>query len=93
MNPQIKMRRSQYMGGMMFRKTYFTRTPVHGVFCSSLCAFNRLEVSGVMINDHTAFRTDWMPFVARRESATVSAAFRCMRETAQEKMRVFRYRT
>jgi len=31
-------------------------------------AFNRLDASAVMINDHTAFRVDWMPFAGLRES-------------------------
>jgi acyl-CoA reductase-like NAD-dependent aldehyde dehydrogenase len=31
-------------------------------------AANRLDASAVMINDPTAFRTDWMPFAGRRES-------------------------
>lgn len=29
---------------------------------------NRLAASAVMINDHTAFRVDWMPFAGLRES-------------------------
>lgn len=28
----------------------------------------RLDASAVMVNDHTAFRSDWMPFAGRRES-------------------------
>jgi acyl-CoA reductase-like NAD-dependent aldehyde dehydrogenase len=31
-------------------------------------AAERLATSAVMINDHTAFRTDWMPFAGRRQS-------------------------
>ncbi|QIF02268.1 aldehyde dehydrogenase family protein [Roseimicrobium sp. ORNL1] len=31
-------------------------------------AAERFDASAVMINDHTAFRTDWMPFAGRRES-------------------------
>jgi acyl-CoA reductase-like NAD-dependent aldehyde dehydrogenase len=27
-----------------------------------------LDASSVMINDHTAFRTDWMPFAGRHQS-------------------------
>ena len=34
----------------------------------ALHAADRLDASAVMINDHTAFRTDWMPFAGRRES-------------------------
>lgn len=29
---------------------------------------DRLDASAVMINDHTAFRTDWMPFAGLRQS-------------------------
>ena len=32
----------------------------------ALRAANRLDASAVMINDPTAFRTDWMPFAGRR---------------------------
>ena len=31
-------------------------------------AYNRLDASAVMVNDHTAFRVDWMPFAGRRVS-------------------------
>lgn len=31
-------------------------------------AVNKLDASAVMINDHTAFRVDWMPFAGLRES-------------------------
>jgi len=34
----------------------------------ALSASERLDASAVMVNDHTAFRTDWMPFAGRRES-------------------------
>ena len=27
--------------------------------------FNRLDGSAVMVNDHSAFRVDWMPFAGR----------------------------
>jgi acyl-CoA reductase-like NAD-dependent aldehyde dehydrogenase len=29
---------------------------------------NQLNASAVMINDHTAFRVDWMPFAGRDQS-------------------------
>ena len=35
---------------------------------TALYAFKRLAASTVMINDHTAFRVDWMPFAGLRES-------------------------
>lgn len=31
-------------------------------------AYTRLDASAVMINDHTAFRVDWMPFAGLRQS-------------------------
>ena len=31
-------------------------------------AYSRLDASAVMVNDHTAFRVDWMPFAGLRES-------------------------
>jgi len=35
---------------------------------AALRAAKRLDAAAVMINDHTAFRADWMPFGGRRES-------------------------
>lgn len=35
---------------------------------TALYAFKHLAASAVMINDHTAFRVDWMPFAGLRES-------------------------
>jgi acyl-CoA reductase-like NAD-dependent aldehyde dehydrogenase len=29
---------------------------------------NKLNASAVMVNDHTAFRVDWMPFGGRNSS-------------------------
>ena len=31
-------------------------------------AYRGLDASAVMINEHTAFRVDWMPFAGRRQS-------------------------
>lgn len=59
---------------------------------AALRAADRLDASAVMINDHTAFRTDWMPFAGRRESGHgVGGIPYSMHEMSQEKMRVFRY--
>jgi acyl-CoA reductase-like NAD-dependent aldehyde dehydrogenase len=33
-----------------------------------LRATHRLDAATVMVNDHTAFRVDWMPFAGLRES-------------------------
>ncbi len=31
-------------------------------------AFNALDASAIIVNDHTAFRTDWMPFAGLKQS-------------------------
>jgi acyl-CoA reductase-like NAD-dependent aldehyde dehydrogenase len=50
-------------------------------------AADRLDASAVMINDPTAFRTDWMPFAGRRESGYgVGGIPYTMRDMTQEKM-------
>ncbi|MNI87089.1 Sulfoacetaldehyde dehydrogenase [compost metagenome] len=54
-------------------------------------AADRLDASAVMINDPTAFRTDWMPFAGRRESGYgVGGIPYSMRDLAQEKMVLLR---
>jgi acyl-CoA reductase-like NAD-dependent aldehyde dehydrogenase len=37
-------------------------------YATAMRAYERLDASAVMINDHTAFRVDWMPFAGLRES-------------------------
>lgn len=50
-------------------------------------AADRLDASAVMINDTTAFRTDWMPFAGRRESGYGTGGIPyTMRDMTQEKM-------
>jgi len=57
----------------------------------ALHAAERLDASAVMVNDHTAFRTDWMPFAGRRQSGYgVGGIPHTMREMTQEKMVVLR---
>jgi acyl-CoA reductase-like NAD-dependent aldehyde dehydrogenase len=54
-------------------------------------AAERLDASAVMVNDHTAFRTDWMPFAGRRESGYgIGGIPWTMREMTEQKMIVFR---
>jgi acyl-CoA reductase-like NAD-dependent aldehyde dehydrogenase len=54
-------------------------------------AAKRLDASAVMINDHTAFRVDWMPFAGRRTSGMgVGGIPRAMHEMTQEKLLVFK---
>lgn len=55
-------------------------------------AARRLDASTVLVNDHTAFRTDWMPFAGRRQSGYgVGGIPYSMEEMTQEKMLVLRY--
>jgi acyl-CoA reductase-like NAD-dependent aldehyde dehydrogenase len=57
----------------------------------ALRAARRLDASAVLINDHTAFRTDWMPFAGRRQSGYGVGGIRpTMDEMSEEKMLVFR---
>ncbi len=57
----------------------------------ALRAARRLDASTVLVNDHTAFRTDWMPFAGRRQSGYgVGGIPYTMREMSQEKMIVLR---
>lgn len=54
-------------------------------------AANRLDASAVMVNDPTAFRTDWMPFAGRRESGYGTGGVPyTMRDMTQEKMILMR---
>ena len=54
-------------------------------------AAHRLEASAVMINDPTAFRTDWMPFAGRKESGYGTGGIPyTMRDMTQEKMILMR---
>jgi acyl-CoA reductase-like NAD-dependent aldehyde dehydrogenase len=46
-----------------FQAAVFTRDLDRALYAS-----NRLDASAVMINDHTAFRVDWMPFAGLRQS-------------------------
>ncbi len=54
-------------------------------------AADRLEASAVMINDPTAFRTDWMPFAGRKESGYGTGGIPyTMRDMTQDKMILMR---
>lgn len=46
-----------------FQAAVFTRD-----YATAMRAYARLDASAVMINDHTAFRVDWMPFAGLRQS-------------------------
>jgi len=50
-----------------------------------------LDASAVMVNDHTAFRVDWMPFAGRRQSGYgVGGMGATIHDMTQEKMAVIR---
>jgi acyl-CoA reductase-like NAD-dependent aldehyde dehydrogenase len=54
-------------------------------------AAERLAAAAVMVNDHTAFRTDWMPFAGRRQSGYgIGGIPWTMTEMTERKMIVFR---
>lgn len=56
----------------------------------ALRASKHLNASAVLVNDHTAFRTDWMPFAGRRQSGYgVGGIPWTMQEMADDKMVVF----
>lgn len=58
---------------------------------AALRAAERLDASAVMVNDHTAFRTDWMPFAGRRESGYgIGGIPWTMRDMSSQKMVVFK---
>ena len=46
-----------------FQAAVFTRD-----YATAMHAYAQLDASAVMLNDHTAFRVDWMPFAGLRES-------------------------
>jgi acyl-CoA reductase-like NAD-dependent aldehyde dehydrogenase len=57
----------------------------------ALEAAERLDASAVMINDHTAFRVDWMPFAGRHVSGHGTGGIPyTMHEMTAEKMIVFK---
>jgi len=58
---------------------------------SAFRASERLDASAVMVNDHTAFRVDWMPFAGRHVSGHgVGGIPYTMEEMTSRKMIVFR---
>jgi len=69
-----------------FQSSIFTRD-----LAVALTAAERLDASAVMVNDHTAFRTDWMPFAGRRSSGYgVGGIPYTAGEMSAEKMIVFK---
>ncbi|MCL7419748.1 MAG: aldehyde dehydrogenase family protein [Methylobacter sp.] len=46
----------------------FQAAVMTGSIDTALYAFRHLQAAAVMVNDHTAFRVDWMPFAGLKES-------------------------
>lgn len=58
---------------------------------TALDTAKRINAAAVMINDHTAFRVDWMPFGGRKASGLgVGGILPTMQEMTEEKLLVFR---
>ena len=58
---------------------------------TALDTAKRINATTVMINDHTAFRVDWMPFGGRKASGIgMGGILPSMMEMTEEKMLVFR---
>jgi acyl-CoA reductase-like NAD-dependent aldehyde dehydrogenase len=59
---------------------------------AALHSARTLAASAVMVNDHTAFRTDWMPFAGQRQSGYGTGGIPyTMREMTHEKMIVLKF--
>ncbi|MCB9655239.1 MAG: aldehyde dehydrogenase family protein [Deltaproteobacteria bacterium] len=70
---------------VFFQASIFTRD-----LSVALDASRRLHGMAVMVNDHTAFRVDWMPFGGHRQSGLgVGGIGHAMREMTLERMVVF----
>jgi acyl-CoA reductase-like NAD-dependent aldehyde dehydrogenase len=58
---------------------------------SAMDAFKNLEAKTVMVNDHSAFRVDWMPFGGRKESGlNMGGIPYSMQDMTHEKMLVIK---
>ncbi len=69
-----------------FQAAVFTRD-----LGTALRASQRIDASAVMVNDHTAFRVDWMPFAGLKKSGLgVGGIPYTMRDMQIEKMIVVR---
>jgi acyl-CoA reductase-like NAD-dependent aldehyde dehydrogenase len=69
-----------------FQAAVFTRS-----IDTALRCYHRLDASAVMVNDHTAFRVDWMPFAGLRVSGHgVGGIPYTMHEMQVRKMMVMR---
>ena len=54
---------------------------------------NRLDGSAIMVNEHSAFRVDWMPFAGRKSSGLgVGGISHSIEEMSQSKMAVLSFK-
>ena len=71
---------------MAFQASIFTED-----LRSAFDTAERLAAGAVMVNDHTAFRTAWMPLAGRRQSGYgIGGIPWTMRKMTEQKMIVFR---
>jgi acyl-CoA reductase-like NAD-dependent aldehyde dehydrogenase len=69
-----------------FQAAVFTDT-----LSTAMQAVQRLDATAVMVNDHTAFRVDWMPFAGRRQSGYNTGGIGyTMHDMTQDKMAVIK---
>ncbi|MBV1901843.1 MAG: aldehyde dehydrogenase family protein [Kordiimonadaceae bacterium] len=58
---------------------------------TAMSAIQQLDATAVMVNDHTAFRVDWMPFAGRRQSGYGTGGIGyTMHDMTQDKMAVIK---
>ena len=58
---------------------------------TAMYAYKKLDASAVMVNDHTAFRVDWMPFAGLKQSGLgIGGIPHTFRDMQVEKMMVIR---
>lgn len=69
-----------------FQASVFTQDMDNALYC-----VRRLSASTVMVNDHTAFRVDWMPFGGRAQSGIGTGGIKYSAlEMTQEKLMVLK---
>ena len=69
-----------------FQASIFTNNLEH-----AFLAKEELEGLSIMINDHTAFRVDWMPFGAYKESGLgVGGIAKSIKDMSLERLTVFK---
>ncbi|WP_299593109.1 aldehyde dehydrogenase family protein [uncultured Tateyamaria sp.] len=71
---------------LAFQSAVFTKN-----LDTALNAVRQLDATAVMVNDHTAFRVDWMPFAGRKQSGYNTGGIGyTMQDMTQDKMAVIR---